>query len=70
MRAPAVGIVRAFMNRSVQMFVGIWFVVNIVFGAGLVTLDAAGGGIAWEAHIGGFLAGLLLFRLFDPIRPA
>lgn len=69
-RAPAVGIVRAFMNRSVQMFVGIWFVVNIVFGAGLVTLDAAGGGIAWEAHIGGFLAGLLLFRLFDPIRPA
>jgi membrane associated rhomboid family serine protease len=23
--------------------------------------------IAWEAHIGGFLAGLLLFPLFDPV---
>jgi membrane associated rhomboid family serine protease len=26
--------------------------------------------VAWQAHIGGFLAGLLLFPLFDPIRPA
>ena len=26
--------------------------------------------VAWQAHIGGFLAGLLLFSLFDPIPPA
>ena len=25
--------------------------------------------VAWEAHVGGFLAGLLLFSLFDPVRP-
>jgi membrane associated rhomboid family serine protease len=24
--------------------------------------------VAWEAHVGGFLAGLLLFALFDPVR--
>ena len=30
----------------------------------------ASGAIAWEAHIGGFLAGLLLFPLFDPVEPA
>jgi membrane associated rhomboid family serine protease len=26
--------------------------------------------VAWEAHVGGFLAGLLLFSLFDPVDPA
>ena len=26
--------------------------------------------VAWEAHVGGFLAGLLLFSLFDPVHPA
>jgi membrane associated rhomboid family serine protease len=24
--------------------------------------------VAWEAHLGGFLTGLLLFSLFDPAR--
>ena len=28
----------------------------------------AGGAIAWQAHVGGFLAGFLLFPLFDPVR--
>jgi membrane associated rhomboid family serine protease len=23
--------------------------------------------IAWQAHVGGFLAGLLLFSMFDPV---
>jgi membrane associated rhomboid family serine protease len=23
--------------------------------------------VAWQAHIGGFVAGLLLFALFDPV---
>ena len=25
--------------------------------------------IAWQAHIGGFFAGLLLFSAFDPVVP-
>ena len=28
------------------------------------------GGVAYLAHIGGFLAGLLLFSLFDPVPRA
>ena len=56
-------------DRRVLAFVGIWFGVNIVFGltsgAGL-----ASGAVAWDAHIGGFLAGLLLFPLFDPVPRA
>jgi membrane associated rhomboid family serine protease len=25
--------------------------------------------IAWQAHIGGFFAGLILFGVFDPVVP-
>jgi membrane associated rhomboid family serine protease len=25
--------------------------------------------VAWQAHIGGFLAGLILFALFEPMPP-
>ena len=36
-------------------------------------IDLGGGGerglIAWQAHLGGFLAGLVLAGLFDSLRP-
>lgn len=58
-------------NSRALLFVGIWFVTNILFGSGLIPIFGEETSIAWEAHIGGFLAGLLLFQLFDkgPIRP-
>ena len=31
--------------------------------------SAEGQEIAWQAHIGGFLAGLVLFNAFDPVAP-
>lgn len=40
---------------------GFWFVVQVV--AGLLAREDAGG-IAWVAHVGGFVAGLLLVALF------
>ena len=55
-------------NSRAMFFLAAWFGVNFLFG---VFPQAAGAGdvIAWEAHIGGFFAGLLLFGLFDP-RPS
>ena len=44
-----------------------WFGLNLLFGLGSPTLMGAGQSVAWEAHIGGFLAGLLLFSFFDPV---
>jgi len=35
-----------------------------VFSVGMPGVEQA---IAWQAHIGGFLAGLLAFAAFDPI---
>jgi membrane associated rhomboid family serine protease len=48
-----------------MLFIVIWFATNILFGAGLVPILGEETSIAWEAHIGGFLVGLLLFPLFD-----
>lgn len=54
----------ALRNRSVVTFSGIWFLTNFMIGFGLFTFGGAAP-IAWEAHIGGFLFGFLLFGLFD-----
>ncbi|MGY3444681.1 membrane associated rhomboid family serine protease [Bradyrhizobium sp. USDA 4473] len=51
-------------------FLAIWFGVNILFGATSLSLGGEDTVVAWQAHIGGFLAGLLLFSLFDPIPRA
>jgi membrane associated rhomboid family serine protease len=41
---------------------GFWFVIQFL--NGLPALGAQGGGVAWFAHIGGFVAGLLLVMPF------
>lgn len=55
----------ALSNRSVLVFSGIWFLTNFLIGFGQIFGSVAGGAIAWEAHIGGFLFGFLCFPLFD-----
>ena len=46
----------------------IWLVVDAAATLGLGAVGS-GGSVAWEAHIGGYVAGLLAFGLFDR-RPA
>jgi membrane associated rhomboid family serine protease len=41
---------------------GFWFFINILNG---LFSGASGGNVAWFAHIGGFIAGLLLIRMFE-----
>jgi membrane associated rhomboid family serine protease len=43
---------------------GMWFVFQLVSGLGVFGSDTQVGGVAYAAHIGGFVAGLLLVRLF------
>jgi membrane associated rhomboid family serine protease len=66
-RVPALSLTHALRNARVLGFLAVWFGVNIVFGVGSVAIGADGASVAWQAHIGGFFAGLLLFSLFDPI---
>ncbi len=42
-----------------------WFAIQFISGVGsLASTDYTGGGVAWFAHIGGFLFGMLLIRAF------
>ena len=61
---PAQPISECFRNQQVLVFVGVWFGLNMFFG---LTSGGQAGSIAWQAHIGGFVAGLALFPLFDPV---
>lgn len=60
-------IVPLIFNLPAALFVLEWFAMNLVRGVfSLRAQGLAGGGVAWWAHVGGFLAGLLLVRLLFP----
>lgn len=66
---PTVPFLTSLRNPRVLAFVGVWFAVTIIFGSGIVPLGLdEGSSIAWEAHLGGFIGGLVLFPLLDPIK--
>jgi membrane associated rhomboid family serine protease len=69
-RVPALSLSRALRNRRVLAFLAVWFGVNILFGVGSIAIGIDGASVAWQAHIGGFFAGLVLFSLFDPVPRA
>jgi membrane associated rhomboid family serine protease len=69
-RVPALPLLKALRHPRVVTFLAIWFGINIVFGLGSTPFVGPSQSVAWQAHIGGFLAGLLLFSPFDPIPPA
>jgi membrane associated rhomboid family serine protease len=56
-------------NRQVVIFLSVWLLINLVAGLGF-DFTGSGGQIAWEAHIGGMLAGLLGIALFDRASPS
>jgi membrane associated rhomboid family serine protease len=69
-----------FPKRTVRMFVirtvvsvpsyvalGGWIALQVISGLGLLG-GSSGGGVAYAAHIGGFIAGLLLVKFFDPLK--
>jgi membrane associated rhomboid family serine protease len=54
-------------DRRIMTAVAGWTVLNVLLAWGAAGLTEASG-IAWEAHLGGFFAGLLLYGLFEPER--
>jgi membrane associated rhomboid family serine protease len=58
-------------SRQVLMFTATWIAINLVMGLTSFGASLAGGGaIAWQAHVGGYLVGLVLAGLFDRFHPA
>jgi rhomboid family protein len=48
------------------IWIGIWFLLQLTSSLGSVSGDT---GVAYMAHVGGFLAGMLLLLVFRPRRP-
>jgi membrane associated rhomboid family serine protease len=63
--APLASIGDTLRDHRILAFLMFWLVLNAYFGLTAVWVGGSGGGIAWEAHIGGFLCGLLIFGFFD-----
>ncbi len=50
--------------------IGMWFLFQVINGIGMLGLGSrAGGGVAYAAHIGGFVAGLMLVMFFIGKQP-
>jgi len=63
--APLMSLRRTFSDKRMIGFLVFWVAINAYFGLSSIRIAGEEGGIAWEAHIGGFLCGLLLFGVFD-----
>lgn len=56
-------------SRPVIVTSSVWVALNVLLGMTGLTPDGFGGAaVAWEAHLGGFFTGLLIFPLFDRRR--
>jgi membrane associated rhomboid family serine protease len=66
---PAEAAMLPLWSRQIIFFTLIWVVLNVV--AGFTGFGMAGevGLIAWQAHLGGYAAGLILSGPFDALRP-
>ena len=47
------------------IYIGLWFAGQLISGASSLMLSSHATGIAFWAHIGGFVGGLLIYRVFD-----
>ena len=54
-----------------SVLIGIWFLIQLFSQVGSVVAAQSGGGVAYMAHVGGFIFGAVIARLFeDPRRIA
>jgi membrane associated rhomboid family serine protease len=56
------------VNIPASVFIIIWFLIQFMSGLGTLNLPRETGGVAFWAHIGGFVSGLVLARFFDRRR--
>ncbi len=56
-------------SRQILIFTAVWAAINLLAGVTGLGMGGESGLVAWQAHLGGFLAGLLLCGVFDHLRP-
>ena len=67
-RVPARPLLATLTDFRFLLFLAVWLGLNALFGLGTTSIGGEDGqALAWQAHIGGFFAGLVLFNIFDPV---
>ena len=67
-RVPAAPLATTLRDPRFLLFLAVWLGLNALFGLGTISFgEEAGQELAWQAHVGGFFAGLFLFAAFDPV---
>ncbi len=61
---------RGVIPVSALIVIGLWFVLQVISGVGSLGAAGDGGGVAYMAHIGGFVAGLALAYVLGGSRRA
>jgi len=56
-----------FVELPAAIVLWLWFIIQLFSGAASLGARYAGGGVAYWAHIGGFLAGIALMKLLGPV---
>jgi membrane associated rhomboid family serine protease len=67
-RVPAKPLAAMLRDRRMLLFLTVWFVFNGLSALPWLSLPGIEANVAWQAHVGGFVAGLVGFSAFDP-RP-
>jgi len=68
-RAPSLPLLKTFQDRRTLRFILLWLAINLLTGLAGIPLGLGEGSIAWEAHLGGFFTGLVVFSWIDlPIK--
>ena len=65
-RKPAWALRDALADQNVRVWLAIFAFINLWYAVGPYILASAQGFVPWPGNIGGFVAGLILFRFFDP----
>jgi membrane associated rhomboid family serine protease len=66
-QTPLPSLVQSLTDPRMILIIVMWAGLNLIIGLGAVTLGGVEGEIAWEAHVGGFLFGLLFYGFFDHV---
>jgi membrane associated rhomboid family serine protease len=68
-RVPAKPLVTMLRDRRMLFFLLGWLVLSTILSQPEFAMPGIQAAVAWQAHIGGFVAGLVGFSAFDPVEP-
>jgi membrane associated rhomboid family serine protease len=68
-RVPAKPLGAVLREPRMLLFVLVWFGLNALVALPSFAMPGMTESVAWQAHIGGFVTGLVLFGWFDPTLP-